>query len=151
MRRGWLRFFFRGDDNISYFPGRRKTGQASSFSLCKLLTFGNATTTSRETTRRDETRHDKARGTRRNGETRGGRTKHHGPWAISHGQPASTARRRREREKERKGREEREIVLNRRGAWLILGIWDLDLTQEHYPDNTKLNRLIGGLPSNNWS
>jgi hypothetical protein len=46
---------------------------------------------------------------------------------MSHGQPASTARRRREREKERKGREEREIVLNRRGAWLILGIWDLRL------------------------
>jgi hypothetical protein len=46
---------------------------------------------------------------------------------MSHGQPASTAKRRREREKERKGREEREIVLNRRGAWLILGIWDLRL------------------------
>jgi hypothetical protein len=33
MKWGWLRFFFRGDDNISYFPGQEgeKRGKANNF------------------------------------------------------------------------------------------------------------------------
>jgi hypothetical protein len=42
-----------------------------------------------------------------------------------------------------KGKRKREIVLNRRGAWLIHGLWD-----SKCPTTPKDQLRIGGLPSN---
>ena len=58
MRWGWLRFFFRGDDNISYFPSQEgeKRGKANSFFTFECYDSNN---------KRRESRQGKARGTRR--------------------------------------------------------------------------------------
>lgn len=100
MRWGWLRFF---SGRRQYFlfsrPGRRKTGQANSFSCCQQL---NKNATTRKQQERDETR--QTRHEVRYEKKRGGadHDKHH------------------QKKGKGKGKDKREIVLNRRGAWLTL-------------------------------
>lgn len=117
-------FFFRGDDNISYFPGREgeKRGKANN-----IFTFECYDSDKNKL----KARQGKARGTRRE---RGGR----GPNETRPDQkgiiwqkgmePNQTI----ERSDKGKGQMEREIVLNRRGAWA--NSWSLGL---NLSNNTK--------------